>query len=144
MNRTCDGCNMCCYIPGINEPTLQKKEWVMCHNCDVGVGCKIYEQRPKPCRTFNCAWLMGEFPDEWRPDKVGFYAEIEPQGHKDKIMTLYADPHKLDIVEQTLNEWKYITDGIEWRYVIRFNSDKNKIAFYDGSLKFGERYERKS
>ena len=27
MNRTCDGCNMCCYIPGINEPTLQKKEW---------------------------------------------------------------------------------------------------------------------
>ena len=76
MNRTCDGCNMCCYIPGINEPTLQKKEWVMCQNCDVGVGCKIYEDRPKPCRTFDCSWIKGETPIEWKPDKVGFFATI--------------------------------------------------------------------
>ena len=139
MNRTCDGCNMCCYIPGINEPTLQKKEWVMCHNCDVGVGCKIYEDRPTPCRTFECSWIKGETPVEWKPDKVGFFATIEPQGRIEKVMTLFADPKMLNKVERTLREWQY-NDGDVWRYAIRYNDNPNQIAeFTNGIMRFVER-----
>ena len=141
MNRTCDGCNMCCYIPGINEPTLQKKEWVMCQNCDVGVGCKIYEARPTPCRTFECSWIKGETPVEWKPDKVGFFATIEPQGRIEKVMTLFADPKMLRQVEATLKEWKYKDDdGDVWRYAIRYNDNPNQIAeFTNGIMRFVER-----
>jgi len=139
MNRTCDGCNMCCYIPGINEPTLQKKEWVMCQNCDVGVGCKIYEDRPTPCRTFECSWIKGETPVEWKPDKVGFFATIEPQGRIEKVMTLFADPKMLNKVERTLREWQY-NDGDVWRYAIRYNDNPNQIAeFTNGTMRFVER-----
>ena len=139
MNRTCDGCNMCCYIPGINEPTLQKKEWVMCQNCDVGVGCKIYEDRPTPCRTFECSWIKGETPVEWKPDKVGFFATIEPQGRIEKVMTLFADPKMLNKVERTLRKWQY-NDGDVWRYAIRYNDNPNQIAeFTNGTMRFVER-----
>ena len=139
MNRTCDGCNMCCYIPGINEPTLQKKEWVMCQNCDVGVGCKIYEDRPTPCRTFECSWIKGETPVEWKPDKEGFFATIEPQGRIEKVMTLFADPKMLNKVERTLREWQY-NDGDVWRYAIRYNDNPNQIAeFTNGIMRFVER-----
>jgi Fe-S-cluster containining protein len=130
---------MCCYIPGINEPTLQKKEWVMCQNCDVGVGCKIYEDRPTPCRTFECSWIKGETPVEWKPDKVGFFATIEPQGRIEKVMTLFADPKMLNKVERTLREWQY-NDGDVWRYAIRYNDNPNQIAeFTNGIMRFVER-----
>ncbi len=129
MSRSCDGCNMCCYIPYIDEPTLKKEEWTMCQNCDVGVGCKIYEDRPKPCRTFDCSWIKGETPVEWKPDKVGFFAT----GHMEKVMTLFADPKMLYQVERTLREYG------TGRYVIRYNDNPNQIAeFFDGSMRLIE------
>ena len=136
MNRKCDGCNLCCYIPSIDEPTLKKEEWTMCQNCDVGVGCKIYEDRPKPCRTFDCSWIKGETPVEWKPDKVGFFAT----GHMEKVMTLFADPKMLYQVERTLRDWQYKDkDGTVWRYAIRYNDNPNQIAeFFDGSMRLIE------
>ena len=129
MSRSCDGCNMCCYIPYIDEPTLKKEEWTMCQNCDVGVGCKIYEDRPKPCRTFECSWIKGETPVEWKPDKVGFFAT----GPMEKVMTLFADPKMLYQVERTLREYG------TGRYVIRYNDNPNQIAeFFDGSMRLIE------
>ena len=129
MSRSCDGCNMCCYIPYIDEPTLKKEEWTMCQNCDVGVGCKIYEDRPKPCRTFDCSWIKGETPVEWKPDKVGFFTT----GHMEKVMTLFADPKMLYQVERTLREYG------TGRYVIRYNDNPNQIAeFFDGSMRLIE------
>ena len=134
MIRTCDGCNMCCYIPDINEPTLKKEEWTMCQNCDVGVGCKMYEDRPKPCRTFDCSWIKGETPVEWKPDKVGFFAT----GRMEKVMTLFADPKMLNQVERTLRDWQTKDDTV-WRYAIRYNDNPNQIAeFVDGNMRFIE------
>ena len=110
-------------------------------NCDVGVGCKIYEDRPTPCRTFECSWIKGETPVEWKPDKVGFFATVEPQGRIEKVMTLFADPKMLRQVEATLKEWKYKDDdGDVWRYAIRYNDNPNQIAeFTNGIMRFVER-----
>ena len=125
MSRSCDGCNLCCYIPYIDEPTLKKEEWTMCQNCDVGVGCKIYEDRPKPCRTFECSWVKGETPVEWKPDKVGFFTK----DHTEKVMMLFADPKMLHQVERTLREYG------TGKYAIRYNDKPNQIAEYaDGKM----------
>ncbi len=37
-------------------------------------GCGIYESRPELCRSFVCGWLKpgSPFPENWRPDKIGF------------------------------------------------------------------------
>lgn len=66
--RNCGKCTMCCKVMGITE--LKKPVGRWCPQCDVGVGCRIYEKRPEECRTFNCLWLMDDrFGDEWKPDK---------------------------------------------------------------------------
>ncbi len=41
-------------------------EW--CRHARPGKGCAIYQDRPEPCRTFNCMWLLGvTIPDYWYP-----------------------------------------------------------------------------
>jgi hypothetical protein len=57
-------------------PSLDKPAGVWCKHCAVGVGCKIYEQRPALCVDFKCLWLQSQErelderqPLELRPDK---------------------------------------------------------------------------
>lgn len=42
-----------------------------CKHCEIGHGCKIYNNKPKGCNDFRCRWLLGEFADSSRPDLVG-------------------------------------------------------------------------
>jgi len=67
---------MCCKEPAIVE--LQKPAGEWCVNCDKGAGCKIYEDRPAACKSFECLWLHSQkphidpklrFPEDMRPDK---------------------------------------------------------------------------
>lgn len=50
---------------------------VPCHHVGAD-GCGIYERRPEVCRTFVCGWVMpnSPFPEDWRPDKVGFIIRL--------------------------------------------------------------------
>ena len=79
----CGSCTACCRIFAI--PEIDNKpagQW--CQHCAVGVGCRVYQQRPKVCVDFKCLWLLsreredpGEhFPEMLRPDqcKVVFSA----------------------------------------------------------------------
>ena len=50
----CGDCNMCCKLYSIHEPKDFKKDYEWCKHCEVGVGCKIYESRPKHCKDFQC------------------------------------------------------------------------------------------
>jgi coenzyme F420-reducing hydrogenase beta subunit len=68
--RECGTCTACCTVLAIAE--LQKPaRWACDHvHCS---GCRIYADRPQPCRDFNCAWLRGAIPgdDSLRPDRLG-------------------------------------------------------------------------
>jgi hypothetical protein len=69
--RACGFCTVCCYLPTIDTPELQKPPGIVCPNC-TGRGCGIYETRPMACRDFNCGWWhFPQLRDEWRPDKSG-------------------------------------------------------------------------
>jgi hypothetical protein len=39
--------------------------------------CGIYEDRPKTCSDFQCAWLTGELPERFAPKDCGFVVNIQ-------------------------------------------------------------------
>jgi hypothetical protein len=83
INRECGKCTVCCKVPAIDHPELQKMPGVTCPNCKVG-GCKIYETRPDPCRNFYCGWrYLPGLGNDWRPDKNGILIRFEqgPPGY---------------------------------------------------------------
>ena len=65
MTRACGACSLCCKVMGVPE-VKERHDW--CPHADPGHGCKIYEERPAPCRTFSCRWLLDEtLPAHWFP-----------------------------------------------------------------------------
>ena len=73
MAGKCGTCTACCRVFAI--PELDKPAGKWCQHCDIGVGCKIYENRPERCIDFKCMWLLsfehikGGWSVEQRPDK---------------------------------------------------------------------------
>ena len=86
MAGDCGSCTACCRVFAIPQIEKQAGDW--CQHCDVGVGCKIYETRPKICVDFACLWLQSRaqpdarlhMPDALRPDrcKVVFSPATDP------------------------------------------------------------------
>jgi hypothetical protein len=77
--RSCGACSFCCTAAGINE--LKKPPHVRCTHLARPGACGIYPDRPKACQEFACGWLIGNFDERFRPDKIGaycaFFATIE-------------------------------------------------------------------
>jgi hypothetical protein len=75
--RDCGECTMCCVVPLIDTPEIQKISGSACCR-NTGKGCGIYETRPSVCRSFYCAWrifdIMGA---DWRPDKSQVFSQVE-------------------------------------------------------------------
>ena len=130
--RNCNDCNMCCKLPEINYFEKKKKSHKWCENCDIGVGCKIYEKRPKGCRDFTCAYIEN-FTD-LKPNKVGFI--IFPQNEMSyvhKVLTVYCEEFKLqNFIKNIKKDWK-MQKMVEnkWAFHIRYNQDDDKLAIYD-------------
>ena len=127
--RECGDCNLCCKLPS----TDFKKDYEWCSNCEVGVGCKIYETRPQVCRDFSCLWKKGMIEEHLKPNKVGFYIVPErKESLRDKIFTIYADTHKIDNVLKKLKDIDLVdADGSVWTYVIRYNKNEDDLALLD-------------
>jgi hypothetical protein len=74
--RECGDCTVCCIVPTIDDPDIQKKPGMHCRHCETG--CKIYESRPKSCRDFYCAWRMiPALGPDWRPDRSGVFGMLD-------------------------------------------------------------------
>jgi hypothetical protein len=70
--RACGDCTVCCIVPTIDDPEIQKKPGIRCRHCEAG--CTIYDSRPKSCRDFYCAWRMiPALGPDWRPDRSGVF-----------------------------------------------------------------------
>lgn len=136
----CGDCNLCCKLPHIpktyfKDTTFEKKGFEWCKHCKIGKGCKVYEDRPKTCKTFECFYKVG-FTFQ-RPNKLGFLAmpeEIDGLKFSEvKIMTLYCEPHKLSNIIKNLQKEHnfrfFINQG--WSFVIRTNNDDEDIWVYD-------------
>ena len=66
--QNCGECTLCCKLLEVNGSAIGP----YCHQCEVGVGCKIYDSKPVECSTYQCMWLqMNNVGEELRPDKCG-------------------------------------------------------------------------
>lgn len=77
-NRECGSCTVCCEVPIIDVPELQKPPGVRCTHCTQGSGCQIYEARPEVCRSHYCGWRhFALLDDSWRPDRSNIFIELK-------------------------------------------------------------------
>jgi hypothetical protein len=75
MAGECGECTACCRVFAIPEFDKPAGKW--CEHCAIGVGCKIYEQRPERCVDYSCLWLLSQqreqpkerLAPELRPDR---------------------------------------------------------------------------
>ncbi len=75
--RECGACTACCSALTIDHIEIQKDAGRLCKNCH-GAGCKIYDDRPTPCRLFYCAWrLWPSYDLSARPDVTGVLPLID-------------------------------------------------------------------
>lgn len=97
MAGKCGECTMCCKLLGIPELNKPKDKW--CQHCDIGKGCRIYDDpaKPEPCNGFACIWLQHEdtpnpLPANLRPDKCKVMM-YEPEDGEDGMVIAMCDPH---------------------------------------------------
>jgi hypothetical protein len=68
MSRSCGSCSLCCKLMDVPEV---KSRHAWCPHAKPGSGCKIYADRPAPCRRFHCEWLRNTtFGEHWYPNKA--------------------------------------------------------------------------
>lgn len=73
-SRKCGMCRACCTT--MRVPELKKPAKVACkHVC--GDGCAIYDERPATCQGYQCAWKLGYFTMDDRPDRIGMVFSFE-------------------------------------------------------------------
>ena len=130
--RKCEDCSLCCKLPEINYFKEKKKSFSWCKECNINMGCKIYNERPKGCKDFTCAYVE-KFTD-LKPNKVGFI--IFPQGElsmQHKVLTVYCEEFKLSKFIKHIKKdpkMSYMVDQ-GWAFHIRYNEDDDKLAIYD-------------
>lgn len=87
--RRCDGCTLCCKLVAVEEIDKPMAEW--CQHCDIGVGCKIYADRPRQCAGFYCGFLTNpDLGEEWRPSKCKI---VLSQERADRL-AVHVDPDR--------------------------------------------------
>jgi hypothetical protein len=90
--RECDGCTLCCKVMGI--AALNKPPGLWCSHCAPTSGCRIYDDRPEECRTFNCGYLLQpELGPEWKPSECKMVLMTEGGG---RTIVAHVDPQRAD------------------------------------------------
>lgn len=111
--RSCGSCNLCCKVFEIEE--LEKPKDVWCSHCEIGVGCKIYDQRPTTCRAFHCGYLAWHFVGpHWRPEKskIVLFAELEGGRIAARVDAGRPGAWREEPYYSDLKKW---ARGVEWR-----------------------------
>ena len=111
---------MCCKllsIEALNKPRLQ---W--CTHCDIGAGCKIYEERPPECRAFICGYLAEPgIGEHWKPVKSKMVVSKATNANR---IVIYVDADRHDA-------WRkepYYTDLKNWARVAARNQGQVLVS----------------
>jgi hypothetical protein len=90
--RKCGTCTLCCKVMKIDE--LEKPRGIWCRHCSVGVGCRIYDDRPGECRRFLCGYLTeASLSEDWLPTKSKIVLAADLDG---KRIAAHVDPSRPD------------------------------------------------
>ena len=123
--RECGTCTLCCKVLAIDE--LNKPRGVWCPHCKPGWGCTIYEERPPPCRTFHCMYLVSErVPEEWRPTRSKIVLVSDGGSTAAIVDPGFPDAWKVEPYYGQLKAWA--AAGISIRRAVLVRIGKRTIA----------------
>jgi len=91
--RSCGSCTMCCFV--FEVPAVPTRDYEWCQHCAVGVGCGIYQDRPRDCASFYCLWRMGFGADEDRPDRHGVVMDLQSKLVDGQVVVRVWRPRQL-------------------------------------------------
>ena len=126
----CEDCNMCCKLPEI--PSVKKQSFKWCDSCNIGKSCKIYDDRPKECKEFYCAYILNL--TKLKPNKCGFFIFTErKESYRDKVFTVYCEEHKLNNIPKKIMKDPQLRALVKdnWSFHIRYDRDDNNLAIFD-------------
>jgi hypothetical protein len=93
LGRACGDCSLCCNLIAVASIGKPANEW--CQHCRPGAGgCAIYDNRPPPCRSWACEWLVdGDWGDEWRPTQAKIVVHFDKDASTaNKQLKFAVDP----------------------------------------------------
>jgi len=126
--RSCGDCTLCCKLPPV--PALKKEANEWCKHCDIGVGCKIYKDRPLDCQAFECFWHAGLTLEEYKPNKVGFYLTVDSANDGALgMIKVYTEPHRLGSTIKKLKRYKSAFSKKPLGFHITFGDRKEDSCF---------------
>lgn len=83
---------MCCKLLRIVALDKPRSQW--CRHCDIGVGCKIYSERPEECRLFDCGYVtQAGIGEHWRPSRSKMVIALSSDASR---LTIFVDPDRGD------------------------------------------------
>lgn len=127
--RDCGACNLCCKYFEVKDTTKQY-EW--CEHCNISVGCKIHETKPKQCKDFDCMWRDERTPEVLYPLTCGFF--IADEGDPASL-TIYTEKHKIkNVVKYMKDIYFYNKEDKLKHYVVRYDSNPKHIGVYSQEI----------
>jgi len=106
--RPCGDCTFCCKTLKIDQLAKPAGRW--CVHCAQGRGCKIYDERPEVCRTYQCVWTQADvLSNIWRPDRAKFLMESRDasDGPPDLIAGRFVKNELIVVVEPSMPDaWR--------------------------------------
>ena len=125
-SRECGSCTKCCegYTSG-GAYGFKFGDFVPCHFLEIGLGCTIYEDRPRhPCQTFKCQWLINpDLPEHFKPE-ISHIMAVR-RGQKFIVLTNVGPNPNSEVID-----W-YKADSIKNGYNIGYNQDGMDHFFGD-------------
>ena len=143
--RSCGDCTLCCKLPPV--PSLKKEANEWCKHCDIGVGCKIYKDRPLDCQAFECFWHAGLTLEEYKPNKVGFYMTMDSANDGTLgMIKVYTQLHRLGSTIRKLKNYKSAFKKSPLGFHISYGPSKKQSYFLHTEYEkgAGEHYGGKS
>jgi len=100
--RSCGSCSLCCKVLEVTDVGKPVNE--ICRHSTSG-GCTIYNERPRMCRSFSCAWLQGHVDDDWFPEAAGI------------VLHFSLDALNVQVDIENPDRWReepYFSKLVEW------------------------------
>ena len=109
-SRECGSCTKCCegFTSG-GAYGFKFGDSIPCHFLEIGLGCTIYEDRPKhPCQMYKCHWLTTpDVPEHFKPEISHIMATRRGQSY---IVLTNAGPNPNSEVIEWYKMWCFEND----------------------------------
>jgi hypothetical protein len=132
--RSCGSCHACCTQVPVVLDEATKPANVRC-GFQGSRGCRIYANRPTPCRAWSCKWLFDPDASALKRPDIGGYI-IDPMldtvlmnDEPVEIIQVWVDPHRRDAHRAPeLRDWlELMAQRHRLIAIVRWSSDDGMV-----------------